>query len=199
MSEARKKKYLMKTLIMEPHSKYLSFIEKIVRSTYKSSPVLSLDDLKQVGIIAALKAIKAHDIAYGASIDSYVKTSIKNAIFREAARFYGPYCLPYGILKLASKICKLNLNDDEIARRFNIFEQEVKKLRLLYKGKSVLFPLWQDQEILDLGKLSQREKQILEYRFIRQKSVQEISELLQISRGLIFKIEKKLKKRIQDE
>lgn len=55
---------------------------------YFNTPVTDIDDYKQIGYIALLKASRSYDPARGTQFGTYAWKAIKNAIQKEITKFY---------------------------------------------------------------------------------------------------------------
>lgn len=186
-------------------------VERIAKKTLYLSPVLSQDDLEQVGYLSAFKAIKTFDPSKGSNIKSYLYKCIQRAIYEEASNFYGPYRLPHRILRLCIKINKLSnlgCSDDEISKRLNAEKSPIKKvkpdtirqLRLLYCGreKDINILLAEELPKLEELSLSNLERNIIYYRFLNHLSIKDTVSLLGIKRKELKEIETLLKYRLRE-
>lgn len=130
--------------VIEILNEYSSIVKNIARSAYYSSSTLDLNDLKQVGEIAVLQAIKSYDPSCGTTIKSFVYKVVRNEIFREAARFLGVFTVDHRVTSLAASANNMHLqgqSDEEIATMLNkggsrnFDADHVKDLRIAYNRR----------------------------------------------------------------
>lgn len=188
---------------MEPSiDKYAHFVRKIADTAYSASNVLSEEDLYQVGMVAAYRAIQTHNPTYGSTLNSYVKSCVCRAIYEEAAHFYGSFTLPKGVLRLAAQVNKQNqtiLN--------TLSKEHIRDLLILYANydyedvylgnlPTKHINMTSLSEILSFLKLSKNERMILKYRFLRRKSAKQLAKKLQISLPYLYQLESSVRTKI---
>jgi len=186
-------------------------IKRIANKTHHISPVISKEDLEQVGRLSAFKALRSFDPTKGKSIKSYIYKCVQRAIYEEASSFYGPYRLPHRILRLCSKINTLagvEASGEEISSILNAEKSPIKKttpdtvrkLKVLYRGVASDSDCLcsNDDHFLQEITVSELERNILYYRYIHNYSLKETSQILGISIGRLRGLEAILKGRIRD-
>jgi len=201
-------------------AEYKSIVYSISLSAYYSSATIELADLRQVGNVAVLQAIKSYNPSGGTNIKSYVARVVRNAIYHEAARFLGVFTVDHRVTGLASKASKLHdkgHSDEEIAEILNNTSsrnfdwRHVRDLRVAYNcGQESVTLDDQDSleegigleeqtihEVLERAVQSPTDRTILDMRILDDYSVQDVSEKLSITQRNVYELENALKERIK--
>lgn len=197
---------------------YVPIVRRIARSAYFCSSAIDIADLYQVGEIAVLRAIKAYDPSCGTNIKSFVARCVKQDVYNEAARFLGVFTVDHRTTGLAAKVHKLHASgnsDQEIANILNksgsrnFDSDHVRDLRIAYnrRQQTILEDniLQEDlpeetsiKELLDSAVHDDTERAILEHRILGNKSVKEVSDILNIPQRKIYSMEHCLRNRIRN-
>ena len=208
------------TSIEDTLESYEGLIRYIAKSAIMSSNVIDIDDLVQVGTMAAAAAIKSYDSAYGASLRTHLSKIVRRAIFDEAARFIGPMTVAdYVITSLAAEVSKMadkGMADSAIASslsrkrlRWECTVEYVTSLRLLYQRRHTVESSYEistndySTEDAIMLLLSQLETTDLEHSIIYDHwlgnlSKEEIMKKNKASRRQFFKTQKDLKCRLYE-
>lgn len=196
---------------------YHPFVRYIAKRACHSSAVLDMADLCQVGDMAVLRAVKAYDPSSGRNIKSFVTSSIRNAVFNEAARFLGVLTVDFRTTNLASlayKLSKKGMSDSDIAvvltdkygRNFDA--DHARDLRIIYSRRNyqaiesnvTVDEIENDVTIKDLLESVVRDETdrlILNRRILGDCSIEQMAAILHISRKAFSKKETCLKNRIK--
>ena len=195
---------------------YRDTVEKIARSAIRSSPAIDVSDLCQVGELAVLRAARSYDPSCGTKMTSFVRSVVKQAIYNEAARFLGVFTVDHKTTEVAAKVNKMaesGKTDEEIAAHLNKrFARDydighVKDLRLAYSRRHIK-PVSHDEyctedvrSIVDLLKdipRNENEEFVLRHRILGNMHAESAADALDISRGSVYRIEKRLTQRIEE-
>lgn len=194
---------------------YIPLINHIARSACFSSAAIDINDLYQIGRIAALRAIKEYDPSCGSNIKSFVSRLVKQEIYHEAGRFLGVFTVDHRTTNLASKVNRLandGKSDEEIVDilsdrlKKTIDIQHVKDLRLAYSRKqsscideeSIECHTSEDiQTILEEAAQTPQEKTILQDRILGNVSASIVAKRLSISVNNVYLIERNIKSKIK--
>lgn len=195
---------------------YRDMVEKIARSAIRSSAAIDVTDLCQVGEFAVLRAVRSYDPSCGTKISSYVRSIVKQAIYNEAARFLGVFTVDHKTTEVAAEVNRMAANgksDDDIAahlsRRFvrDYDAAHVKDLRLAYSRRGMKPVSSDDCGIEDMRSIADllrdipqndNEIFILENRILGSMRADSAADALGLSRGTIYRIEKRLTQRIEE-
>lgn len=190
---------------------YRPIIRGIARSTYRSSASIGLEDLYQVGEIAAFRALKAYDPSCGSNIKSFVICSIRREIYHEAAKFLGIFTIDHRVTSLAAKVNKLLIKGhslESIAISLNKSIDHIHDLHLIYKqnnhsslmNDNLYADTDFDETIINgmLGGLifNRIEKTILFDHILGPKSIKDIAEKHKISIACVYSTKIIIKDRI---
>lgn len=201
---------------------YGGLIKKIAISAVKSSSVISEDDLFQVGVLAALNAIRVYDPSYGTNIKAYVGQAVRRAIYNEAASFLGVFTVDRRVTEIAARVNRMvnqGKTDQEIAEKLteslkrNFDVDHIRDLRMAYAGRNLASNIHEtdliETEVRSIESLledipsSPEEHTVLRDKILGDKNVATISSLLNISRKKVYEIEReltaKIKKKIKEE
>jgi RNA polymerase sigma factor (sigma-70 family) len=185
-------------------------IKSMARNVYLSSMVLDWSDLCQVGRMAAIKAIKAYDPTAGASLKSFICTAVKQAMYRESAKFISCFTVSPATTRLAAKVNRASARgktDLEIAEQFNEKESCVRDLRFLYSKRQDSFEEVERENydtelaINDLVSsivFNDIEQIIWQERIVGDTEVKDLATRLNLTPAKIYLLEQKLKTRIQE-
>jgi RNA polymerase sigma factor (sigma-70 family) len=210
----------MMTSLEDTLDNFKPLIRQIARSAVTSSNVLDVQDLIQVGTIAAIAAIKSYDSSYGTSLRTHLGKAVRNAIFGEAARFIGPMTVAdHVITSLAADAARLaasGMSDSEIASslsrdrlRWQCTPEYAMSLRLLYQRRHASC-LSDDIESNDFAtedaimsllaqlEMTPLERSIIYDRWLGDLTQEEIMRLHGISRRQFFSTQKTLKRRLYE-
>ncbi len=114
----------MKDREQQAVDRYASVVASIARSAHNASPVVDIDDFKQIGFIAVIEAIRRFDVSSGRSLRNYIRQCIRRAIFKEAKKFYLFFRLPHDVYKLAARVEKLSIQGNSLVDIGNILQKE---------------------------------------------------------------------------
>lgn len=166
-----------------------------------------MDDLYQVGCIGLLKAISDFDLARDTSFSTYAVPRIMGEI-RMYLRDNNPVKLSRDILRTSAlvKKCRRKLEQDygrepsvsEVAAALNLNVEEVAAAETAVEAPADLMEVNATESMDEMrvalkeviGRLDQRERQVITLRFFRDLSQTEVSEKLGISQGHVSRIER---------
>ena len=192
--------------------RYDLFIKRIARSTYKSSQALSIEDLYQVGCLAAVNAFQTHDPGQGSTLASYIRSSIRHAIFREASLYFGIFNLPANILSILSKLHKLSLEgktDAQIIDTLGIDREQVQSFKHLL-GNRFYSQLSEDIEnpvdltyeqiisLLSQIELSKVQKTVFTNRFLKNVPMNKLAKKLNLTTAHLYVIERQVRDKLKE-
>lgn len=185
-------------------------IKHIAKSAYRSSNVLDLEDLYQIGYLAVERALKTYNSALG-DMSNYVTKIIKQDIYKESAKFIGVFTVDHRTTHLAAKVNDLynkNYSIEKIASLLKIKEKLVERLLCLYKHNiSIEYNNLTCEDVdydsfisyLKENIVSYEEKMFLKNRILGNMSIKEIAEILDIELYKAYQIESILKEYVKNE
>lgn len=198
---------------------FKSFITYIANRAYTSSSAIDVDDLIQVGMIAADCAIKDFDPSCGSNYVSFVRSRIKDAVYLEASIHCGVFMVPSYVLDLAVKVHRLASKGHSDAKIVDLLSNSkrnidiawVRDLRFLYSRRAVApqeaalnktsddttTDTDQVLEFLDRIDLTELERKIIHFQFLRGMSSQDTADKLGLSQGYVSKVKNQLEKKIR--
>lgn len=198
-------------------NQYSNVVRHVARSAYYSSAAIDLNDLYQVGELAVLQAVKSYDPSCGTSIKSFVSRVVRNAVFREAARFLGVFTVDHRVTNLATEANKLHNDgraDEEIAvilsdrKNRSLDAEHVRDLRIAYgrrqhsdiNNDSLEECLAEESTILELVHSvaeSELDHTLIDDRILGDMSIKELSRRLSMSQKRLYVLENILKDKIK--
>jgi len=195
---------------------YHPLVCHIAKRACHSSATLDMSDLCQVGDMAVLRAVKSYDPASGCNIKSFVASSVRNAIFNEAARFLGVMTVDFRTTNQASYAAKMSekgKSDQEIAEALtkkygrNFDANHARDLRITYSRRQYT-PVQEDvtvdiendvsiKDLLDSVVKDELDRTILEKRIFGSVTVAQLAIDLNTSKKVVYEREASLKSRIK--
>lgn len=194
-------------------------VRRYARRAYTSSATLDVEDLEQVGRMAAIRAVETYDPSFGTKLSSYVTRLVRQAIYNEAGRFCGLFTVAHTVTSLGAEIHRLSVDghtDDEIAeimsqRKNKMFDVDmVLDLRSVYEKRySAPFdasspgveddsPFEQNiTRVLEGSIKTQMDRAIVAQRWLADGGVDEIAEQFGVSSGTVRRAERRLRERVE--
>lgn len=204
-------------IVLSILDQYHPLVRYIAKCAYHSSATLDIEDLYQVGDMAVLRAVKSYDPSLGSNIKSFVSDSVRNAVFKEAARFLGALTVDARTTNQASYVVKLHekgKSDKEIAdiltekynRKFDI--DHVRDLRITYSRRQYVsiednittendVTINMIDDLLESVIKDNIDRIILAKRILGTSSVKQVAEYLKTTSKIIYEREADLKNRIK--